>query len=116
MDTNNENQINELFNACEQLNNLFCGVYNIAVNCNAPTTLKTDLSDITSELHNAIFRIANFIALPQSENIAPELEKKLDDYLEFVADKSVADCSFNQLLQQIAPDKVNDFFTTQNKK
>ena len=113
MEQNKENQINELFSACEQLNNLFCGVYNIAVNCNAPTTLKADLSDLTSELHNAIFRIANYIALPQSETVSPELESKLDSFLEFVADKSVADKDIQQLLNQIAPDKLNEFLTTQ---
>lgn len=105
MEQNKENQINELFSACEQLNNLFCGVYNIAVNCNAPKGLKSDLSDTVSELHNQIFRIANFIAMPNAETIAPELDKKLDDYLEFVADtfcKGIEPTYFNSLLSESA--------------
>lgn len=103
MDTNNENQIKDLFAACEQLNNLFCSVYNIAVKSNAPDGLKTDLSDTVSELHNQIFRIANFIAMPNAETIAPELDKKLDDYLEFVADtfcKGIEPTYFNSLLSE----------------
>ena len=91
MDKNKENQINELFSACEQLNNLFCGVYNIAVNCNAPEGLKQDFSDMVSELHNQIFRFVNYIALPQSEQIAPIYETKLDNYLEVVADTVTKD-------------------------
>lgn len=102
MDTNNENQINELFAACEQLNNVFCSVYNIAVKCSAPDGLKTDLSDTVSELHNQIFRIANFISMGQSESVAPELDKKLDDYLEFVADT---------FCKGIDPTKINAFLS-----
>ena len=109
MEQNQQNQIEALYSACDQLNNLFCSVYNVAVKNNAPDGLKTDLSDTVSELHNQIFRIANFIAMPASDNIAPELVKKLDDNLEFVA---------NTFLKGIAPENAQnliDFIINKKK-
>lgn len=115
MDQNKENQISDLYGACEQINNVFCSVYNIAVNVNAPIELKTDLADITSELHNAIFRIANYIALPHSENTAPELDKKLTDFLEVVADKSCGDKEFSSMLVNLPTQSLNALIKSINK-
>ena len=98
MDTNKQNQIDGIFSASEQLNNIFCSVYNIAVNANTPEGLKSDISDTVSELHNCFFRIANFIAMPQSETLSPELEEKFNNFLEVVADKSCSDIDYSKQL------------------
>lgn len=91
MEQTQKNQIQDLYSACEQINNIFCSVYNIAIKANAPEQIKQDFSDVVSELHNNIFRIINYIAMPNAENIDPVYESILDNYLEVVADTVTKD-------------------------
>lgn len=87
MDKNTENAVNDLFAASEQINNVFAAAYTIGINNRVPFALMQDFSENVTELHNCIFRIANHIALPNSEDFAPLINEKRDDAWQVIADK-----------------------------
>ena len=73
-----EQKIDELFSIADNLNGLFGNAYQLALKNGCPNVLKQELYENTDLLQNTLFRIAQFIAMPEAEEFNPYIQQKAD--------------------------------------